>query len=91
MKKALAQSLKPLLFGAVALYLADWAVLALRMAHHTGVGSVTVSQYLSTPLKGQKVEYDYLGSADQPCVKSIFPHNSDQPCWWLERHKNQWQ
>jgi hypothetical protein len=86
-----ARSLKWVLLGAVALYFADWAQLGLQMAHHAGVGAVTVNQYLATPLKGHKEEYDYLGSVDQPCVRSIFPHNDDQPCWWLERHKNQWQ
>jgi hypothetical protein len=91
MVKSFLASLKYILIGAVVLYFADWAVLGLRLARHTGIGSVNVSQYLATPLKGQKEEYDYLGSADQPCVKSIFPHNSDLPCWWLEHHKNQWQ
>ena len=91
MLKIASQSLKYILLGAVILYVVDWGALAVRMAHHSGLGSVTVNQYLATPLKGHKEEYDYLGSVDQPCVKSIFPHNSDQPCWWLERHKNQWQ
>jgi hypothetical protein len=91
MLRAFLRSLKYILVVAVVLYFADWAQLAIRLARHTGLGSVNVSQYLATPLKGQKEEYDYLGSADQPCVKSIFPHNSDLPCWWLEHHKNQWQ
>jgi hypothetical protein len=91
MASLVARALKYVLLGAVVLYIADWAALAVRMARHGGLGNVTVSQYLATPLKGHKEEYDYLGSVDQPCVKSIFPHNSDQPCWWLERHKDQWQ
>jgi hypothetical protein len=91
MTASLARALKYILIGAVILYFADWAQLGLRLAHYTGLGSVNVSQYLATPLKGQKEEYDYLGNSDQPCVKSIFPHDAYQPCWWLERHKNQWQ
>jgi hypothetical protein len=91
MLKALSRSLKYVLIGAIVVYFVDWAQLGLRLAHHAGLGSVNVSQYLATPLKGQKEEYDFLGNADQPCVKSIFPHNSDLPCWWLEHHKNQWQ
>jgi hypothetical protein len=91
MSAILAKSLKYVLIGVVALYFADWTALELRMRGNSGFGKVTVSQYLATPLKGQKEEYDYLGSVDQPCVRSIFPHNADQPCWWLERHKNQWQ
>ena len=91
MARVLARGLRWLLFAAVAVYFVDWAMLAARIAHHGGFGSVTVSQYLATPLKGHKEEYDYLGTVDQQCVKSIFPHESEQPCWWLERHKNQWQ
>jgi hypothetical protein len=87
----LTRALKYILIGAVVLYFADWGILALRLARHGGMGSVNVNQFLATPLKGQKEEYDYIGNADQPCVKSIFPHNSDLPCWWLERHKDQWQ
>jgi len=66
-------------------------VIAVRMKRGSAYGSVTVSQFLATPLKGSKEEYDYLGSVDQACVKSIFPHGGDQPCWWLERHTKQWQ
>lgn len=91
MTNLFAQALKWVLLGAVALYLLDWAALAVRLAQHGGFGTVTVNQYLATPLKGQKEEYDYLGSVDQRCVKSIFPHDDAQPCWWLARHKSQWQ
>ncbi len=91
MGKVAARTLRYVLIALVVVYFADWAALAVRLAHHSGLGNVTVSQYLATPLKGNKAEYDFLGSVDQPCVKSIFPHNEDQPCWWLERHKNQWQ
>jgi hypothetical protein len=91
MTKQLTQGLKYLLIAAVVLYFADWAALRVRAAHGNALGSVQVSQYLATPLKGSKEEYDYLGSVTQPCVKSIFPHQEDQPCWWLQRHKNQWQ
>jgi hypothetical protein len=87
----LARALKWVLLSAVALYFADWGMLAVRIAHHGGFSSVTVSQFLATPLKGHKEEYDFLGSVDQRCVKSIFPHEECQPCWWLERHRNQWQ
>jgi hypothetical protein len=89
---SLARSLKWILLGAVVVYLIDWLSLEMRLgSYRNGLGKVVVSQYLATPLKGQKEEYDYLGQVEQPCVKSIFPHNSDLPCWWLERHKNQWQ
>jgi hypothetical protein len=87
----LARSMKYVLLAAAVVYFADWAQLAMRLARHNGQGVVTVNQFLATPLKGQKEEYDFIGKVDQPCVKSLFPHSSAQPCWWLERHKDQWQ
>ena len=40
----------------------DWTVYKLRGSPHS---TVAVSQFLSVPLKGQKTEYDYLGSAER--------------------------
>lgn len=59
------------------------------------MGSMPVEQYLATPLKGNKAEYDYLGTADAPCSRSIFPQHAQSawnpPCWWLQRHPAQWK
>jgi hypothetical protein len=41
-------------------------------------------------LKGQKEEFDYMGTVAEPCVPALFPHRSEAPCWWLERHKVRW-
>jgi hypothetical protein len=91
MKSALIRVFQYCVVGLAVLYAVDWAVIAVRMKRHTAYGSVTVNQFLKTPLKGQKEEYDFLGSTDQQCVKSIFSHGGDLPCWWLERHTKQWQ
>ena len=40
--------------------------------------------------KGNKAEYDYLGPASVTCSRSIFPHGAPS-CWWVERHKSQWE
>ncbi len=53
--------------------------------------SVTVSRYMGVPLKGQKTEFDYLGTADVPCSRSLFPQGGNDPCWHLRRNPNQWQ
>ena len=78
-----------LLALAAVLYLGDWIALVLRPAAQT-TSIVQVDQFLKTPLKGQKEEYDYMGSVAQPCVVSLFPHRSETPCWWLKRHRDQW-
>jgi hypothetical protein len=72
----------------VVLYLGDWVTLWVRGAHASN--SVQVEQFLRTPLKGQKEEFDYMGTIAEPCVSALFPHASVPPCWWLERHKIKW-
>ncbi len=72
-------------------YIGDWGLFEIRMARQTGVGAVQVEQFLTTRLKGQKEEFDYLGTAAQPCARSVFPHASHPPCWWLEGHKTRWE
>jgi hypothetical protein len=32
-----------------------------------------------------------MGIAPQACVRALFPHNDDKPCWWVRRHTTQWE
>jgi hypothetical protein len=73
------------------LYVGDWAVFRYRVSKGTAYGSVEVDQFLATPLKGQKTEYDMVGSAQQTCSRSIFPQQGNSACWWLKRHNAQWE
>ena len=73
------------------LCVADWALFRLRVAHGTGVGSVEVRRFMATPLKGNRTEYDYVDTIQQPCVRSILPHQALPPCWWVQMHRDQWQ
>jgi hypothetical protein len=75
-----------LLGVAVAAYAADWLVFNLR---GSVTSTVTVSRFLSAPLKNNKQELDYLGSEDVPCSVSLLPEGGHLPCWYLRRHKNQ--
>jgi hypothetical protein len=86
-KRLWGRILQLLLVVGVVLYLGDWILLRVRPQADS---SVQVEQFLRTPLKGQKEEFDYMGTVAEPCVRSLFPHSSDTPCWWLERHKIQW-
>jgi hypothetical protein len=52
---------------------------------------VQVNQLLATPLKGNKMEYDLIGTVPQTCSRSIFPQKGNPACWWLQRHNSQWQ
>lgn len=69
-------------------FAADFAVYKLRGSPHA---SVTVRRFMSVPLKGQKTEYDFLGSADVPCVQALFPQDHLDPCWYLRRNRDQWE
>lgn len=70
----------------VALYFGDWAVYKMRGSPQ---GSVKVSQTVVVPLKGNKSEYDYLGTSDVACSVSIFSQSGETPCWQLRRNQNQ--
>jgi hypothetical protein len=89
MKRLWLRIVQGLLTVLVVLYAGDWIALRVR-AQPQASSSVQVEQFLRTPLKGQKEEFDYMGTVAQPCVRSLFPHSSQTPCWWLERHKIQW-
>lgn len=71
----------------VVAYACDCAIFLL---HGSPQAKVTVNRYMSVPLKGQKVEFDYLGSVDVPCAVALFPHGGQDPCWYLRRHTNEW-
>jgi hypothetical protein len=75
-----------LIAGFAAVYLGDWAVFRLR---GSPVSKVTVSRYLVVPLKGNKQEFDPLGSSDVPCSVSLFGQSGQSPCWQLRRNATQ--
>lgn len=75
-----------LLCAAIALYAGDWLQFNWRGSR---TETVTVSHFLSAPLKNNKQELDYLGSEDVPCSLSLFPQGGHEPCWYLRGHKNQ--
>jgi hypothetical protein len=91
----LGQVLKYLLIGLALFYALDWGVFEIRLIRGTGMGRVAVEQYLKTPLKGNKSEYDYVGIVDESCSHSVFPQHAASvwhpPCWWLAGHRTRWE
>jgi hypothetical protein len=85
-KRWLLHGILVLLAGFVVTYLGDSAIFLFR---GSPLFKVTVNQFQSVPLKGTKIEYDYLGSSDVPCAQSLFPHAGHSPCWYLRRNPNQ--
>ena len=70
----------------VAIYIGDTVIFRLRGSPHS---TVTVSRYLTIPLKGNKEEFDSLGSMDVPCSVSLFSQAGQSPCWQLRRNTSQ--
>ena len=88
---------KTLLYFAIGLaivYITDFAAFQLRQSRGTGLGTVPVEQYLQLSLKANKVEYDYVGTKDETCTRSLLPQSVASqwiaPCWWRERHRQRW-
>jgi hypothetical protein len=72
------------------IYLADYAVLRIRMLHPRAsmpFETMTRARVLAIPQKSGKVDYqiDQLQPTETlTCVHSVFPHHADQPCWYLK-------
>jgi hypothetical protein len=90
-KRRLGQVIGVLLVFAAILYAGDWIVLRIRVARGTAFGSVQVNQFLAIPLKANRVQYDFTGTVQETCSRSIFPQKGNPACWWLERHTTQWE
>jgi hypothetical protein len=90
-RRNLQRVLLGLLVAAAVCYGVDYAVWRVRLSHNSGMAAVAVDQYLATSLKGNKAEYDYLGTVQQPCARALFPHGGADACWWLAKHTSQWE
>ncbi len=93
--RILSQAARYFLISLVTLYALDFAIFHARQLRGGGLDTVAVDQFLSTPLKGDKAEYDYLGTVNQNCSRTLFPEYASStwnpPCWWLRRHNTTWQ
>jgi hypothetical protein len=70
----------------VLMYVADWIVLQTRERKDSVHGMVVVNNLFVIHLKNGKMEYLYDPPLPTPCVRSLFPHQSQSSCWWLSRH-----
>jgi len=86
MKRWLQRAVVVLVAGFVAVYGGAWAIYKLR---GSPTSTVSVNRFMTVPLKGNKIEYDYIGTADVPCSVSLFPQAGQSPCWHLRRNPNQ--
>ncbi len=85
--KMLLRGIGILLLIAAVLYPLDWAVWRVRVARGGGMGSVQVDMYAVAELKGGKEDYFPNGTAAVACSESLYPQEGNNPCWWVERHR----
>ena len=86
MRRWLRWSIVTLVVAFLATYGGDWAIFKLRGSPQ---GKVTVNRYMAIPLKGNRQEFDYLGTIDVACSISLFPQAGKSTCWHLRQNTNQ--
>jgi hypothetical protein len=85
--KLLFQGIAGVLLIAALAYPVDWAVWKVRVVQGGGLGSVQVDMYTVAELKGGKEDYYPDGTSMVTCSKSLYPQEGNDPCWWVERHR----
>ena len=70
-------------------YAGDWVQLQFRERGGSARGTVIVDNTDAIKEKGGKVEYFFNPPQSTPCVRALFPHESQPACWWLARHSDQ--
>jgi hypothetical protein len=71
-------------------YAGDYAVLRYRVAAQKNpFGQVTVTNYFASQMKNGNTEFDFQPPQSQTCTNSLYPHMGMQPCWYLQRHREQ--
>jgi hypothetical protein len=84
------KSVVGLLIVAAVICVGDFGIFKLR---GSPAETVTVSLFVSAPLKNNKIELDFTGQEQWACSKTLFPvllpQPGMQPCWYLKKHTNQ--
>ena len=76
-----------LLSAAALLYAGDDLWARFRLArHHDVFDAVTVRPLYVIHEKNNKLEYQLAQPQNETCVRSLFPHFGDLPCWYLRKH-----
>jgi hypothetical protein len=71
--------------GAIA-FGVDYAVLRSRVGRGSGYGTLTVHPYYALHKRREKVDLIFADPEVETCVRSLFPHMGDRPCWYAVRH-----
>lgn len=72
---------------AALVYAGDYLSVKFRIPNREPLGSVPVEKSYAVKQKNGKFEYYFDPPEPEECVRSLFPHFGDRPCWYVERHK----
>ncbi len=78
------------LAAAILIYLADYAILKIRVSTGSGASafdSIPIIQ--GTPMKDGRVQIFTSDSQTETCVRSLFPHLGYRPCWYVRQNQMQ--
>jgi hypothetical protein len=70
----------------VVTYAADFVVFELRSRSGSAFETRKITPTYAAPLKNGRDEFLFGDPVNVTCVHSLFPHNGDQPCWYLDRN-----
>jgi hypothetical protein len=76
--------------AAIGLYVGDLIVVRARMAAYGDTepySQLQMNVLYAVPLKGSKIGFTPGQSETDECVRSLFPHFGDNPCWYASRQK----
>jgi hypothetical protein len=81
---------KPVLVGALLIAVIVWVcddlLLRRKVARDEGYGEVEIHQRYAVRLKNKQTEYRSVKPHSEECVHSMFPHEEESPCWYLEKY-----
>jgi hypothetical protein len=80
-----------MLLGAIALGGAAWGADWLWWRHKTDAdayGAIEVHHRFAVKLKNRRIEERSERPHPEECVHSLFPHEGDDPCWYVARHRD---
>lgn len=86
--KHVRRAMGALILLAAIVWLADDLLLRRRIAQGGGYNQVEVHQRYAVALKNKQVEYRSVKPYMQECVASLFPHQNEYPCWYLQKYSD---
>src|ERR1700733_6529229 len=73
-------------------YAGDYLLVRCKMAYPKAgdaFGTVQMERLYAIPQKNGKIDYEFDARQPEvtmPCVRSLFPHMGNSPCWYLQRN-----